>query len=68
MARLKDDQIVAVHEMHEPVRVGDAARPGPLGAVRELLRFPDACEGIVKTRLDQGADAREDASISGQRA
>src|SRR5690554_1371515 len=49
--------------VHEPVFIGDAARPIALEAVAQRLRLPQALVAVAGYVLDQGVDAFEDLPV-----
>lgn len=53
VAILKDHQVVAADEIHEPMLLCDAPRPRPGCPIPELFRFPDPAEGIAETGIDE---------------
>lgn len=63
IARLKDDKVVAVDKVDQPMLVRDASGPRTLRAVLELLGFPDAGEWFTKGRVDEHVDPFEDPAV-----
>lgn len=62
-ARLEDDEVVMVDEVHQAMLLGDPAGPRPGKQVLEGLRLPDPVSRITQCVIDQPVDPLEDLPI-----
>ena len=63
VARLEDNEVVAVDQVDETVLVSDTPRPGAGGSVHKPLRLAYAGAGVTQAGVDQGVDTLEDPPV-----
>ena len=64
VARLQNNHVIAVNQVHEPVLIGDPPRPSTLRTVFKLLGLAYPAEGIAEASIYQCINPLKDPAIS----